>query len=137
MEIMQQKCHIQGGGQTCKKRDRKLPGVWSTGRWVQNESAMRGMILSMHHGYVQVQFGGEVKKCRRQQLTLLPDGPSRKRATQDRLGGTMGGQRWDQEDSGTSSGDADSGASPVSPGSPASADAAGAYGSLGAVEQCC
>ena len=56
MEIMQQSCHVQGGGQPRQKRDRKLSGVSSTGKWVQNELAMQGTILSMHHGYVQVRF---------------------------------------------------------------------------------
>ena len=93
---MQQLCHMQGGEQTRRKRDCKLSGVWSTGKWVQNELAMQGMVLSMHHGYVQVRFGGEVKNCRRQQLTLLPDGPGGKRTARDPPGGSMGSQQLHQ-----------------------------------------
>ena len=112
----------------------KLSGAWSAGKWVENESAMRGMIVSMRHGYVQVRFGDEVKNCRRHQLTLLPGKAGRKRMARDWLGDVVGELALNRGDNETSSGNADSEASPASPVSPASADTEGAHGNLEGVE---
>jgi len=95
---------------------------------------MRGMILSTHHGYVQVRFGDEIKNCRRHQLTLLPGGAGRKRRVRDWLGAAAGGFTSDPHDSETSSGSADSEINPVSPVSPASTDAERAWGHIEDVE---
>ena len=95
---------------------------------------MQGMILSMHHGYVQVRFGDEVKNCRRHRLTLLPGRIGRQRMTQGWLGDVVDGLELDRSDNGASSGSADSGASPANPMSPALADTPGAHGSLEGAE---
>ena len=133
-ETVQQTYRMHEGERTCQKRDRKLSGAWSAGKWVENESAMQGVILSMRHGYVQVRFGDEVKNCRRHQLTLLPGRAGRQRMTQDWLGDVVDGLTFNRGDNGTSSDNADSEASPVSPVSPASADTEGAHSSLEGVE---
>ena len=85
----------------------------------------------MHHGYVQVQFAGEIKNCRRQQLTLMSDGPGPKRAAQDRPECSAPPQGLSQRDSEASSGGANSGASPTSYGSPTVGTDAGDFGSMG------
>ena len=95
---------------------------------------MRGVILSMHHGYVQVRFGDETKNCRRHQLTLLPGGAGRKRRVRDWLGAAAGIFTSDPHDSETSSGSADSEINPVSPVSLASVEAARAHGDIEGVE---
>jgi len=93
---------------------------------------MRGVILSMHHGYVQVRFGDEIKNCRRHQLTLLLGKAGRKRRGRDWLGAA--GSASDPHDSETSSGSADSEINPVSPVSLASIEAARAHGDIEGVE---
>ena len=115
-----------------RPRDRKVSKLWSAGRWVENESDMRGVILSMHHGYVQVRFGDEIKNCRRHQLTLLLGKAGRKRRGRDWLGAS--GSASDPHDSETSSGSADSEINPVSPVSLASIEAARAHGDIEGVE---
>ena len=136
-EDMRQAYTLHEGERSCPKRCRKLSRAWSAGKWVENESAMRGMVLSMHHGYVQVRFGDEIKNCRRHQLTLLPDRIGRQRRTQGRLGEVVDELALDQSDDEGSSGSADSGASPASPMSPALADSTGAHGSLEGVKDGC
>ena len=129
-EAVQQTYRMHEGEQNCHKQARKLSGAWSASTWVENESAMQGVILSMHHGYVQVRFGDEVKNCRRHRLTLLPGRIGRQRMTQGWLGDVVDGLASDRSDDGTSSGSADSGASPVSPMSLALADDEGAHSNL-------
>ena len=94
----------------------------------------------MHHGYVQVRFGSEIKNCRRQQLTLLSGDSCRKVMARGRLRGVVGGLVSGRGDSETSSGDAESEVGPVSPVSSASDGAGGADGDSGAgehsIEQC-
>ena len=126
---MQQTYRVREGERSCHKRDRKLSGSWSVGEWVENASAMQGVILSMHHGYVQVRFGDEVKNCRRRQLTLLPGRASRQRI-RERRGDVGDGWALNQGGNGTSSDGADSDANPVSPVSPVSADTERAHDHL-------
>ena len=126
---MQQTHRMHEGERSWHKRDRKISGTWSVGKWVENASAMQGVILSMHHGYVQVRFGDEVKNCRRRQLTLLPGRASRQRI-RERRGDVGDGWALNQGGNGTSSDGADSDANPVSPVSPVSADTERAHDHL-------
>ena len=130
---MQQTHRMHEGEGSWHKRDRKALGTWSVGKWVENASAMQGVILSMRHGYVQVRFGDEVKNCRRHQLTLLPSRASRQRIRDQR--GDVG-DRWafSQGDDEMSLDSTDMEDDPVSPVSPVSASNEGAHDRLEGVK---